>query len=131
MIEQLEDGNFILYAARHYDNPHCFDTSEFYEDLNRFKYIKRLINRYAEEQDLKERLIINHIIVIGNVFGVEAAVRMLFFKTDKEHYPILKSFLTFLNYLPELIYNVGPSNRTIATADIPTDPKVDEALRSI
>ena len=68
-MDKLDEFNFLLYAAKHYDNPQCYDTVEFYDDLKRFKYIKRLLNRYVEEGDLKERLILNHIIVLNNEIG--------------------------------------------------------------
>ena len=77
-MDKLDESNFLLYAAKHYDNPQCFDTIEFYEDLKRFKYIKRLFNRYIEDGDLKERLVLNHIVILFNLFGVKAAIRMLF-----------------------------------------------------
>jgi len=69
MFEKLDETNFVLYAAKHYDNPHCYDTLEFYDDLNRFKYLKRLFNRYEETGELKDRLIINHLTIIYNIFG--------------------------------------------------------------
>jgi len=81
--ETLDNSNFLLYAAKHYDNPQCFDTKEFYDDLKRFKYLKRLFNRYKETGDLKERLIINHLQVIYNLFGVEPSTRMLFLALKK------------------------------------------------
>jgi hypothetical protein len=84
---------------QHYDNPECTDIEEFKEDLARFKYLKRLFRRYEVHNDLQERLILNHLIVIYNVFGIEAANRMMWFKIDKEHYSYLKPFLVFLNYL--------------------------------
>lgn len=128
--EKLDETNFLLYAAKHYDNPSCFDTLEFYEDLNRFKYLKRLFSRYEENGELKERLILNHIIVIYNLFGVEASTRMLFFKL-KDFHPLLKPFLVFLNYCPERVYNIGLEGKTINTSDIPLDPVVVSALRKI
>lgn len=128
--DKLDETNFLLYAAKHYDNPSCFDTLEFYEDLNRFKYLKRLFSRYEESGDLKERLILNHIIVLYNLFGVEASTRMLFFKM-KDYYPMLKPFLVFLNYCPERVYNIGLEGKTINTSDIPLDPVIVTALRKI
>ena len=71
--EKLDETNFMLYAAKHYTNPYCYDTVEFYDDLNRFKYLRRLFSRYEESGDLKERLILNHIITVYNIFGVEPA----------------------------------------------------------
>jgi hypothetical protein len=130
MIDKLDESNFLLYAAKHYDNPQCYDTVEFYDDLKRFKYIKRLLNRYLEENDLKERLILNHIIVLYNVFGPEATTKMLFLKCkDLEH--LLKPFLVFLNLLPEKIENIGIENRTINTDEIDMDIKILNELRKI
>jgi hypothetical protein len=129
-IEKLDETNFLLYAAKHYDNPSCFDTLEFYEDLNRFKYLKRLFSRYEETGELKERLILNHIIVIYNLFGIDASTRMLFFKL-KEYYPLLKPFLVFLNYCPDRVSGIGIDNKTIYTSDVQMDPIIVEALRKI
>ena len=128
--EKLDETNFLLYAAKHYDNPSCFDTLEFYEDLNRFEYLKRLFSRYEEGGELKERLILNHIIVIYNLFGVDASTRMLFFKL-KDYHTLLKPFLVFLNYCPDKVYNIGLEGKTINTSDIPLDPVIVSALRKI
>jgi hypothetical protein len=130
IIEKLDETNFLLYAAKHYENPQCYDTVEFYDDLKRFKYIKRLFNRYAEEGDLKERLILNHIIVLINVFGPEATSKMLFLKCKGlEEY--LKPFLLFLNILPEKIEHIGIDNRTIYTIEIKMDMNILQELRKI
>ena len=130
MYERLDDSNFLLYAAKHYENNQCYDTIEFYDDLKRFKYIKRLFNRYQEEGDLKERLILNHIIVLVNVFGPEATARMLFLKCrGLEQY--LKPFLLFLNILPETINNIGIECMTIYTKEIPVDTFILNELRNI
>lgn len=130
MYERLDDSNFLLYAAKHYENNQCYDTIEFYDDLKRFKYIKRLFNRYQEEGDLKERLILNHIIVLVNVFGPEATARMLFLKCrGLEQY--LKPFLLFLNILPETINNIGIECKTIYTKEIPVDTFILNELRNI
>jgi hypothetical protein len=128
--EKLDETNFLLYAAKHYDNPSCFDTLEFYEDLNRFKYLKRLFSRYQEEGELKERLILNHIIIIYNLFGNEASTRMLFLKL-KDYHPLLKPFLIFLNVLPERVVNIGIEGKTINTSDIPLDSNIITSLRKI
>jgi len=103
--ETLSEVNFLLYAARHYENPQCYDTIEFYDDLKRIKYIRRLFNIYQESGELKERLILNHIIILYNVFGVIPATRMLFFKLY-EHKEQLKPFLVFLNFMPLQIINI-------------------------
>jgi hypothetical protein len=128
--EKLDETNFLLYAAKHYDNPSCFDTLEFYEDLNRFKYLKRLFSRYDETNELKERLILNHIIILYNLFGVEAATRMLFFKLKGYHH-YLKPFLVFLNFCPEKVINIGLEGKTINTSDVLMDPNIIKELRKI
>lgn len=130
MHDRLDASNFLLYAAKHYDNPQCFDTLEFYEDLKRFKYIKRLLNRYVEDGELKERLILNHIVVLFNLFGAYPAIRMLFFKCEGFE-PYLIPFLISLNNLPEKVENIGLSCKTINTSDIPLDANIVEALRRI
>lgn len=128
MIDQLDDANFMLYAAKHYDNPQCFDTTEFYEDLKRFKYVKRLLNRYMKRGDLKERLILNHVIALNNLFGPTATVRMMFLKLEgMESY--FKPFLVFLSILPDIVENVN--GRNYYTASIPIDPDIDRKLREL
>ena len=129
-FEKLDEGNFLLYAAKHYDNPSCFDTLEFYEDLNRFKYLKRLFSRYEETGELKERLILNHIIVLYNLFGVLATTRMLFLKLEK-YAPYFLPFLVFLNYAPEKVYNIGITGKNINISDIPLDQHIVDILRNI
>lgn len=127
MNEPLCNANFLLYAAKHYDNPQCFDTLEFYEDLQRFKYIKRLFNKYASDNDLKERLILNHIIALNNLFGPIATVRMLFLRLEGyEHY--LKPFLVMLNIMPE---KIEVDNRQIYSSHISMDQGIINALRKV
>lgn len=99
MTLELTEDNFVLYAMKYYDNPNCRGLKEFHDDLKKFRYLKRLFRKYKAGSGLKERLIINHIIVIYNLFGLEATT-MLFFKIDKKHWPQLKSFLVFLNVMP-------------------------------
>ena len=127
-IDDLNEANALIYAAKHYDNPHFFDTVEFYEDLSRFKYLKKLFGRYEETGDLNERLVLNHLIVIYNVFGVEAATKLLFLKMDN-YGSYLKPFLLLLNFLPDVIYNV--EGRNIITSEIVMDSKIVEKLRQI
>lgn len=98
-MEILNEKNLLLYAAKHYYNPRFSDIEEFHEDLKRFKYIKRLVNRYLENGDLTERLILNHLIVIFNVFGIEPALRMLEVRLENRHWPVIKPFLIFLKYI--------------------------------
>lgn len=128
MIENLNDDNFLIYAMKAYDKPNCI-MSEFEEDLSRIKYIKRLIKRYKTTGELKERLILNHIIVLSNVFGVEPCVRMLFYKLDKEDYEVLKTFLLFLNYMPRHINGINGNHYN--SADIGVDFLVGTKLREL
>tara|TARA_B100000809_G_C14603460_1_gene338271 strand:- start:38 stop:409 length:372 start_codon:yes stop_codon:yes gene_type:complete len=101
IFEELNEENFTLYAIRHYDNPQCTSTEEFYEDIRRFRYLKRLLKRYYNNGELRERLILNHLIVLNNLFGVENAIRMLEFKLDKAYWPVLKTCLLYLGYVDE------------------------------
>ena len=97
----LTPENINMFAIKHYDNPLCVDEKEFLDDMKRFKYLKRLFRKYETSKDLKMRLVINHIIILANVFGVDAATTLLFFKIEKNHWPLLKTFLVFLNFMPE------------------------------
>ena len=92
-----------IFAKRHYDNPSDVNSEEFEDDMKRFKYLKRLFRKYetSKGKELKERLVINHIIILANVFGVDAATTLLFFKIERNHWPLLKTFLVFLSYMPE------------------------------
>jgi len=101
MFEKLTNENIIMFAIKHYDNPQCEGEAEFHDDMKRFKYIKRLLRKYQETGVLKERLILNHMIVINNVFGADAASTLLLFKLEPEFWSVLKSFMKFLNMLPE------------------------------
>ena len=129
-MQQLDDSNFMLYAASNYDNPQCYDTDEFYDDLKRFKYLKRLFNRYRETRELKERLILNHLVVIFNVFGPMPATRLLFFKLEG-YYDLLKPFLIYTNSMPDFIVGIGPENKTIKSVDLSMDRRIIEILRRI
>lgn len=97
---RLNDDNFMIYAMQAYDNPFCKGIAEFNDDLMRIKYIKRLLNRYDKKKVLKEVLVLNHIILLNNVFGNEACCRMLFFKVSPRLHPYLKAFLDYMNILP-------------------------------
>jgi hypothetical protein len=101
MYENITTNNFVMYAVKHYDNPQCEGEKEFHDDMKRFKYIKRLFKKYTLSGQLKERLLLNHIIILRNLFGTEASVTLLLFKTQKEYLSILKSFLIFLNMITE------------------------------
>jgi hypothetical protein len=118
-----------MYAMKHYDNPQCCSVEEFNEDLNRFKYIKKLITRYVETGDLKERLILNHLIILNNVFGPTPLVRMIFLKMESQ-LTYIKPFLIMLSIMPEVVYNVRDIP-AYETDIIPMDDNVIQALRKI
>ena len=124
-FDELTNGNYMMYALLHYDNPHCIDITEFFEDVKRLHYIRRLFKRYNDDGVMKERLIINHLIVFYNVFEVKAATRILFFKVEKEYHPVLKTFLVFLNKMP---YDI---DHKLTSDNIDLDEKLVEILRKI
>lgn len=128
MFDNLNDDNFLIYAMKNYNSPNCI-ISEFHDDIKRIKYIKRLIRKYKITKDLKERLILNHIIVLSNVFGAEATTRILFFKVDERDYDVLKTFLLFLNLLPKMVSGINGKN--INTNVISLDWNVVSRLRTI
>ena len=101
IFEELNDENFTLFAIRHYDNPQCTSTEEFYEDIRSFRYLKRLLKRYKKTGELRERLILNHLIVLCNLFGVDNTIKMLEFKLEKEFWPTIKTCLLYLGYVNE------------------------------
>ena len=97
----LTPENINMFAIKHYDNPLCVDEKEFLDDMKRFKYLKRLFRKYDTSGELKVRLIVNHIIILSNVFGVDATTTLLFFKIEVEHWSLLKTFLVYLHFMPE------------------------------
>ena len=101
MYEKITPQNVVMYAIRNYDNPQCEGEKEFEDDLKRFKYIKRLLRRYYDTGVLKERLLLNHLIVLNNVFSMEAATTLLLYKIQPSYWPALKSFLIYLNSIQE------------------------------
>lgn len=125
----LKDDNFIQVCAALYDNPQCCSDQEFYDDLSRIKYVKKLITRYADTGELKERLILNHIVVLSNVFGTRHLARLLYFKMAGQ-FQYVKPFLDFLSILPERIENVRKME-TIETSSIESDPLIEERLKEI
>jgi len=129
MNDKLTEENFLLYCAQHYDNAKYTSTEDFMEDLNRIKYIKKLITRYIENNDLKERLILNHIIILNNCFGPEALCKILYLKL-KPQIKYIKPFLILINVLPDKIYNVGEES-IIDTDTIPMDNKIIDKLRKV
>lgn len=129
MNEKLTDENFLIYAAKFYDNPHCLSTDEFLEDLKRIKYIKKLITRYIEGGELKERLILNHLIILNNLFGADHLCRILYLKM-KMQFKYVKPFLILLNVLPSKIFNVK-DDHIIDLDLIPMDEHIIQALREV
>ena len=127
IFDDLNEKNFLLYAMKEYDNPQCVQVEEFYDDLKKVKYIKRLFNQYLNEGVLKERLLLNHIIVFYNVFPVRSATRILFLKIEEEFWPILKTFLVYLSYMSEIIDPIN--GRAILSDDIQLDQGVVDRLR--
>ena len=120
MFDRLTNDNITMFAIKHYDNPQCEGEAEFNDDMKRFKYVKRLLRKYEESGELKERLILNHLIVIFNVFGADAGSTLLLFKIEPEFWGILKAFMVFLNMLPEQ-----------ELKEIEEDPKVKEVLEKL
>ena len=128
MIDNLTEDNFQLFAMKFYENPHCTDLLEFHDDLKRIRYIKRLFKKYKQTGELKERLIINHLIVLYNMFENRAMTRMLLLKLDDYH-DCLKPFLILLNYWT---VDVGLiNNKKIIDAEISLDSNVVKVLRNI
>lgn len=129
-MDNVTSKNALAYAMRHYENLQCLSMAEFIEDYKRFKYIKRLCRRYLTTQQISERLMLNHIILLTNVFGIEAAVRLLFVKCDDANsYKVLKPFLLYLNALPS--YVTGVNGKNINTEKISTDDKLWQRLQGL
>jgi hypothetical protein len=129
MNDNLNDDNFLIYSARHYDNSFCCSTDEFLEDLKRIKYIKKLLTRYIDTGELKERLILNHIIVLNNMFGVEHVCRILYLKLS-DYFNYIMPFLILLNVLPDKLYNIKEQS-VIDLNMITMDANIVEKLRKI
>ena len=128
IFDDLNEKNFLLYAMKEYNNPQCTEVEEFNDDLKKIKYIKRLLNQYVSEGVLKERLLLNHIIIFYNVFPPAAATRILFFKIEEKFWPILKPFLFYLKLMPEdKIESI--MGREIRTNEILMDQGVIDSLR--
>ena len=132
MFECLTDSNFIMYAMKHYDNPQCKSKEEFFNDLHHLKYIKRLFRRYAKTgkmESLQPRLALNHLIILYNVFNVEATTRILFLKLEPSLWSTLKTFLVFLSSIPDTIH--GINNTDIDSISIPIDMELSRELRKL
>jgi hypothetical protein len=129
IFDDLNDDNFLMFAMKEYNDIQCTDIEEFYDDLKKIKYIKRLFNIYKNTGQLKERLILNHLIVFYNVFPIQSGTRILFYKIEKSFWPMLKTFLIFLDRMPETIDSIR--GETIRTSDIQLDEGIVTRLRSI
>ena len=128
IFDDLNEKNFLLYAMKEYNNPQCTEVEEFNDDLKKIKYIKRLLNQYVSEGVLKERLLLNQIIVVYNVFPPAAATRILFFKIEEKFWPMLKPFLFYLKLMPEdKIESI--MGKEIKTNEILMDQGVIDSLR--
>lgn len=127
-FENLNNDNILIYAVKAYDKPNCI-MSEFKDDMKRFNYLKRLLKRYRKIGEIRERLILNHLLILYNVFGIEVATRLLFYKIPKEDYSTLKTYLIFLNFMPKIIFGVKGQN--IISSDIPIDMNIENELRKI
>jgi hypothetical protein len=125
MNEKLNEANFLIFAMHHYDNTQCYSLAEFEDDLKKFLYLKKLISRYKNNGDLKERLILNHIIVLYNLFG-DATTKLLFYKVDEECWDILVTFLVYLDRMPETLPDYG-----IVLSEVILDERVISTLRKI
>ena len=128
-FDDITEQNFILYAMKFYDNAQCLSEQDFYNDLKIIKYIKRLLNRYKKTGELKTRLMLNHIIMLGNVFPVEVLTRILFLKIPEEYWSELKTFLIFLKYMPDSIDSIN--GRNVISSDISLNLEIAEELRNI
>ena len=129
-MKELNDDNFLIFAIKHYRNSSCTGMAELEDDLKRFKYLKRLFNRYEKTGDPNDRLIINHLTLLYNVFG-NATTEMLFFKLEEKYWINLKTYLVFLNRLPlEEVYSRTLLPKRIIT-DIPLNNELIKILRNI
>lgn len=127
MFNDLNDSNVLLYAVKCYDKPNCI-KSEFDEDYKKFRYIKRLLHRYRLTDEIKERLLLNHLILCQNVFGIEASTRILFLRCNEKDYSALKTFLLYTSAMPNIVR--GIDGRDIISSDIPVDLRLVEVLRN-
>ena len=128
-FDDITEQNFILYAMKFYDNAQCLSEQDFYNDLKIIKYIKRLLNRYKKTGELKTRLMLNHIIMLGNVFPVAVLTRILVLKIPEEYWSELKTFLIFLKYMPDSIDSIN--GRIVISSDISLNLEIAEELRKI
>ena len=128
LFDELNESNILLYAAKCYDKPNCLD-SEFDEDYKKIRYIKRLLQRYRLTGEIKERLLLNHLVIAQNVFGIEASTRMLFLRIDKRDWSALKTFLVYTSAMPKVVK--GIREQDIVSSDIPLDFRIVDLLRKL
>ncbi len=128
-FDDLNEGTFLMYSMKEYNNIQCVDIEEYYDDLKKIKYIKRLFNIYKNDGQLKERLILNHLITWYNVFSIQAGTRILFYKIEEHFWPMLKTFLIFLDRMPDKIESIR--GKTILATDIKLDEGIVTRLRTI
>ena len=127
-FDNLTSDNMMMYAIKAYDKPNCI-MSEFSEDMKRFNYLKRLFRRYRKHNELRERLVLNHLVVLNNVFGPEIMTRLLFFEMSESDYPQLKTYLLFLSCMPEVVR--GINGKDIISSNIEVDMEIANVLRTI
>ena len=127
-FDNLTEDNVMLYAIKAYDKPNCI-MSEFSEDMKRFNYLKRLFRRYRKHNEMRERLVLNHLVVLNNVFGVEDTTRLLFYEMSPNDYPQLKTYLLFLSCMPDII--IGIKGKNILSPSIEVDMEIANVLRTL
>ena len=127
-FDNLSDDNVMMYAIKAYDKPNCI-MSEFSEDMKRFNYLKRLFRRYRKHNEMRERLVLNHLVVLNNVFGVEVTTRLLFYEMSPNDYPQLKTYLLFLSCMPDVI--VGINGKNILSSSIEVNMEITNVLRTL
>lgn len=129
MSDDLTENTIDMYMMRSYTNPQCIGIEEYNDDVSRIKYIKRLLNRYKKTGELKHQLLLNHIIVIYNVFGTDAGTRILLYTIEEYHWASLKTIMVYLQTMPEVVRGIG--GQDILTSDIAIDEEIARRLREI
>ena len=128
-VDGLNEKNFLLFAIKYYQNPQAVTREDFDKDLNHFKYIKRLLKRYKNNGELRSHLLINHFIILYNIFG-EAATPMLFYKIEREYWDVVKTFIVFLDRLPEYpktdIHDLNLDDECLKELNRITDGKTED-----
>ena len=128
-FEDVNENNFLMFSMKYYENPQCLSEQDFHNDLKIIKYIKRLLNRYKKTNELKIRLMLNHLIMLGNVFPIKVLTRILFLKIPSEYWPELKTFLIYLKYMPDEIESIN--GKKIISSDILVNLEIAKELRKI